>query len=151
MKVTVFPFSPGHLHAMAGPAAETWMQPLLDDMVPEQLALSGYEWTAIADGQVVASAGFIPAYPDSTMRAVAWAIVSRNISPLIFVKVHRAVKAALRDSPFRRVEANVAVELTEGHRWLRSLGFVVETPCKRLWRPDGGSVAEYVYLKDTPE
>lgn len=138
----VKPFSPEHVDELRGSAAETWIRPLLN---AKNITATGYDWSGFWNGRLVGCAGFVSIYPQP-VRAVAWAILT-PLARDCFGHVHRAVKQAIAEAPFNRIEANVDLRLDAGHRWAKALGFRLETPFKALWLPDGRPVSEYVITR----
>ena len=78
---------------------------------------------ACVDGSILAIMGITPIWHE---RAVAWGLLSDSIGASM-TAVHRSVLRGL-DGLFvvKRLEAYVAVDHTEGFRWMRMLGFEQE-------------------------
>lgn len=108
---------------------------------PTQYLRDGTTFTGVtADGQVMAIAGLIPIWEG---RALVWALLSRHSGPH-FRSLHRRVSAFLDAQSVRRMEATVYEGFTQGHRWLRMLGFECEG-LMRAYTPDGAS--QYLYSR----
>lgn len=89
-----------------------------------QLQASRYAFTGMADGRVIGCAGVHELWAG---RAVAWALLSKDAGRH-FTTIHKAASGFFKATPFRRIEAVVEDGFTEGHRWVKLLGFTNETP-----------------------
>jgi len=105
---------------------------------------SKWSYSALDGDEVVCCAGLIEFWSN---RAVAWAYLSENITPRRFVVIHKMVQRFLDACPFDRVEAAVDVYFEPGHRWVEALGFTLEAPSMRKFRPDGGASALYARVR----
>lgn len=65
-------------------------------------------------------------YPSEARRWRAWAYISKDLGSR-FRYVHRAIKAFLNDVGIKCIEATVAADHAEGHRWMRHLGFKIDS------------------------
>lgn len=99
-------------------------------------------FACVKDGKVLGAFGVFEIWPN---RYQAWSHLDKAIGKN-FIVLHRAVERLLNTYK-GRVEANVDIEFTEGHRWMRMLGFKMETPRMEAFRPDGGDSAMYVRIK----
>jgi len=106
---------------------------------PEQARLieqAGNSFTAMVGGKVIACAGTVEIW---TGRAVAWALISKDAGRNM-VGLHKAVAGYFSAAKYKRIEAWVDEGFEPGMRWLKLLGFTLETPLPmRGFRPDGGS------------
>jgi len=139
------PFTPAHLLALRLQAAQADLQPLLGQ--PEYgAALAGADtWTGLVDGRVVGCAGVLPQWPG---RAIAWALLTRDLTARHFLRVHLKVLRVLRgaqDRGVRRIETTVDAGFDAGHRWARLLGFRPEG-LMRAYSPDGRDHVLYACL-----
>lgn len=91
---------------------------------------TGVAWAALRDGQPVAIGGVAP---QSDERAVVWGVLSDSIGASM-TSVHRAVRHTLDVLTYPRLEAHVAVEHEEGHRWIALLGFEREGVMRKFFR-----------------
>ena len=64
-----------------------------------------------------------------------------------FVALTKAAKRILGSMPYRRLEADVACDFAQGHRWLRMLGFTMEAPRMVAYLPDGTDSALYARVR----
>lgn len=142
----VVPFTGAHLKELHLQPAQAWMAPLVDTPAYLQQLESCDAYTAISNGEVVAIAGLCVIWPG---RAHLSALVSDRFgSTGEFVLLHREVDRRLADSPHRRIEATVEGEFKAGHRWMRMLGFKLETPQGMAgYMPDGGKSYLYARVK----
>lgn len=80
-------------------------------------------------------------------RGEAWAVLSKNIKH-DFIKVHSLVKQYLASIPVRRLEAVVNCDFSEGHRWVRSLGFRLDAKVMQHYGRGGKNCALYARVKE---
>lgn len=140
--IRVEPFTVDHLRRLDLQDAQQYLAPHVnwDDMK----YLCGDGAFAMVDGdEVVACYGLLPV---TAQRAVTWAFLG-NAAGKHMLRLTRSAKAVMACSPFPRIEALVDVEFEAAHRWVRLLGFQLETPRKRAYRVDGGDSAEYVLVR----
>jgi hypothetical protein len=99
-------------------------------------------WTVLQGGRPVAAGGlmFIHDY-----RALAWAFVSPDVPPLALARLARD---HLDQQGYARMDAMVAQDYEQGHRWARLLGFHAEGPPMRYYLPNGGAAQMYVRFAD---
>lgn len=108
-------------------------------------ALEGdWSFTGVVNGVPIACAGVLPMWAG---RGMAWAFISKEAHGNNFMSVHRAVKRFLDNCYLQRIEMTVDSEFTEGHRWAHMLGFTLECPRMRAYRPDGGDCALYARVR----
>lgn len=100
-------------------------------------------FTGIVGEKVVACSGVVPYWGD---RGVAWALLAEDSGPH-FTAIHKAVFQFLETTHFKRVEAYVDLDFKPAHRWMKMLGFEVETPVAKRVLPSGKDGAVYVRLK----
>lgn len=91
-------------------------------------------WTGVVDGEVVVCAGTIQQWPT---RHVAWAYIAqrtgvRRHMPWITEETINALNRVKG-----RVELTVRVDFPAGQRWAQRLGFHIETPCLKMFGPEG--------------
>lgn len=99
-------------------------------------------FTALDGERVLVCAGVLEMWEG---RAAVWAMLGKNLGNK-FIGVHRATKDFLDTCRYRRIEATVDVGHEEGERWIKMLGFQLETPNMKLYLPNGGDAAMYVRL-----
>jgi hypothetical protein len=103
----------------------------------------GLAWTAEHEDQILACWGMIPQWQG---RGVVWSILSKNCGPH-FVVIHKSALSFLAGLDMRRLEAQVDVGFDQGVRWMRLLGFELES-YKRAFRPDGADMLEFVRIAE---
>lgn len=107
-----------------------------------ELSDAGLAWVGEEGDIILVIAGLAPQW---TGRALAWALVSQEAGTH-FCKIHRAVKDFLDNTSYKRVEANVDVGFSAGHKWIKMLGFEPEG-YMRCYRPDGADMVLYARIK----
>ncbi len=139
----VRPWTLGDSEAVRLQPAQCYTSDIADvttDLSP--LSKLGLAWAGEAGDKVVACGGLLPHWPG---RATAWMLVSEAAGPH-FAAIHRAVYRFLARSPYRRIEAHVDVGFEAGIRWMKLLGFELES-YKRAYRPDGADMLEFVRIR----
>lgn len=96
------------------------------------------------DGKVVAVAGILPRWHGVGM---GWAWLSKDWRKHAR-RITAQVITVLEQSDCHRIEAGVQCGFKAGHRWMKRLGFEVETPCAKGWGPDGKDYTIYVRCKN---
>lgn len=130
------PFRPHHLATLRLQAAQTYLQPLMTDAQYAAALTGPHAWSGVLAGRIIGCAGIVPQWPG---RAVAWALLTRELSAAHFLRAHHKVAAVLhaahRDG-HRRIETTVDAGFDAGHRWVRALGFAPEG-LMRAYSPEG--------------
>ena len=136
-------FRAAHLDALQLQDAQTYFHGEFNDpSYGRALEQSQYSFTALDGDKVICCAGMHEVWPG---RAVAWALVSKDAGPHLRA-IHRATLGFMAQSPWRRIEAMVEGGFEAGHRWIKMLGFVCETPdAMRGYSPSG--VDFYLYSR----
>lgn len=141
----IVPFRAEHLRQLQVQNAQlksmSWMPADQAETIEQLGAIEAY--TAIEGDRVVGCAGVLELWKG---RAAAWAFLAGDLGRK-FVPFHRAVKRFLAVAEYSRIEAEVALDFDEGHRWARILGFELENPRMRKYFPDGSDAALYVKVK----
>jgi len=104
---------------------------------------SGPGYTARLHGQVLACAGIQIPWPGL---GEAWAVIApegRRYPRYVHFAVRSGMRRLIAEHGLRRVEATVALDFDEGHRWVTLLGFV-EDGIADGYLPDGGDAMRYV-------
>ncbi len=136
----IVPFETSHLDELTDFGnQEELVRPLIG-------ALQGYEdagpaFSACVEGRIIGCAGLVEMTP---YRAYTWALIAKQDFAQRFVGIHRAVLRFLNEQTYKRIDAQVAFHDTDGHRWMRLLGFQREVFCRPWAMPDGSAVSEYV-------
>ena len=116
--ITIEPFQAWHANCID-------KQDCQDDIDVAAAQLAAYEsWTCRMDGNIVAVGGVVPIWKG---RSMMWSQISKNINPHGMVKLTRIVKRQIKLST-DRLEAFVVDGHDQGHRWIKLLGFTLDTP-----------------------
>lgn len=124
--------------------AQQWMK----DMVTlEQAQALGRSYKVVTgmDGDRVLGVAGIELYWEG--RGMLWSFLADNVARQ-FVAMHRIAKKFVQDSGVRRLEAHVEVGFGQGHRWMKALGFYVETPCARAYQAGGRDCTIYARVSE---
>lgn len=117
----VVPFEIAHFHQLRLQPSQEWLGSAINTSTIEQMA-TGQSYTIFAGEKVAAIAGLMEHHK---ARAHAWALIDRAMGAQ-FTTLHRIVHRFVALAPYPRVETTVEIGFTAGHRWAKSLGFVVE-------------------------
>jgi hypothetical protein len=123
----VVDFQPQHLTEIKVQGAQTFE--LYDPVSGPSLQKAGPCFTVLDGETVIACMGLIDVWPNGThTRYIVWALIS-ECGPVNFLKITRRARnwLAAQSGPVR-VEATVAANFKQGHRWVDLLGFKCETP-----------------------
>lgn len=95
--------------------------------------------TLLIDNRVVLCGGTMELWP---RRHQCWAYLNARTGKYM-LRTTRGAKRII-DAAQGRIEATVRVDFEPGHRWMRLLGFKVETPVLARFGPDGRDHVGYV-------
>lgn len=140
----LIPFRSSHLDEMASYGGQAWAEAFVADPDPRSFETMGPCFSGAVAGEIIGSAGLIKVHE---YRAIAWAILTNEASKH-FVSIHKAAKAFFADQPFKRVEAYVDEDFPAATRWVKALGFQLETEHLRYFLPDGRSAALWARIRD---
>lgn len=114
----------GHLSVIDAQDEQKYDQTVL--IAPEyaEMAVKYEAYSMWVGNKCVGAAGVIPVFPH---RAMAWALLSRHIGP-VMRPATKKVQQFLALSPIPRIEMTVRAEFEAGHRWARLIGMALETP-----------------------
>ena len=122
----IVPNKPAHLLRVVPQGAQHGVSGELDRETAKSLAYDGLAFTAVECGRVIGCAGIVPMWSGVGQ---AWAVLS-DVALAHPIALTRAVERALArieaEQGFRRVQASVAENHTDGRRWLAWLGFELE-------------------------
>lgn len=106
-----------------------------------------YSMTAMHNGVPVACGGILPIWDH---RGYVWSFFSDRMTARLFYRAHTLTKRAIDSAPFKRIEAAVEVDFEAGHRWIKALGFICETPTTvaRHYLPNGADCLLYARIKE---
>lgn len=142
MKVEAF--EPKHVAWLENYGGQEYLLPLADDEGLRQLAMHGNHYSFFHEGELIACGGFIKMHE---LRAQAWALF-RSGKPELFLPLHIVMKHLVVTQPFRRIEAFTDPSFKAATRWIKALGFRLETPYKPFFFPDGRGASEWVRFNE---
>lgn len=96
-------------------------------------------YTAFMDDKIVACGGAVEYWKN---RGEAWIIFGKTFTGN-FILLQRAAREFIHRCPLKRLEASVVLGFDKGHRWIKSLGFKLETPLAKSYTQDGEDCALY--------
>lgn len=107
-------------------------------------SLRGPAWTAFrSDGRIAAIVGI-----DFQMgfRGAAWALLADNLRSEMLA-IARHMRAYLRETEFRRIDAYIDDDWPEAARLVQLIGFRLEHPGLEAWGPYGQTQALYGWVR----
>lgn len=143
--VELVPYLPEHLLNVAVQPAQAWMRGGIDMDLAVTLGRS-YRAASVVDGDRVLGCGGIELHWPG--RGLVWSFVAGDIGARDFIRCHNLTRRFLTDANVKRLEAGVEVDFEAGHRWMKALGFYVETPCARAWQAGGRDCTIYVKVAE---
>jgi hypothetical protein len=132
-------YRPEHLLALALQPSQQWLGKYATRANAEALERCGNA-IAVTDGDKVLAVAGVETYWEG--RGMAWAFLAGEVKR-DFVAGHRIAKRFLGSFINMRIEAFVECDFAAGHRWLKLLGFEVETPVARKYQ-NGRDCSVYV-------
>ena len=132
-------YRPEHLLALALQPAQQWLGMYATQANAEALARSTRA-IAVVDGKRVLGVAGVETY--WTGRGMAWAFLAGDLRK-DFVAGHRIAKQFLDSFSDMRIEAFVECDFEQGHRWMKLLGFELETPVAKRYQ-NGRDCSIYV-------
>lgn len=140
--IEIVPYESAHLDRLHDFGnQEAIVRPFVDRLKACRYEDKGPAFTGMVGGEVAGCAGLVEMTP---YRAYVWAFMPEQTVKQRFVAIHREVSRFLAEQTYRRIDAHVALDDVEGHRWARMLGFRPEVFCRAWAMPDGSAVTEYV-------
>jgi len=103
----------------------------------------GIAVTVVDGDEIIACGGFLHYFPH---RAEMWSILGEHANKHM-VTLTRIGRRMLDGCSYRRVEATVASNFMEGHRWLNMLGFEIEREKIPFFGPNQETTDIYVRLR----
>lgn len=138
----VVPFTAAHMRELDQADGRAYLAMSVTPAQIEAMEADTRTYTGLHEGNVVAIGGIADAWVG---RALLWSYMGPTARRHM-VALTRVAKRLIEMSPVNRLEADVDVDFEPGHRWLQLLGFELETPRMRKYRPDGGDMAKYVRI-----
>lgn len=94
-------------------------------------------------GEILFCGGIVPKWEGC---GGLWSILAGN-QQTKFQIVHKRVKKFFDEVKIRRLEATVALDFPEAHRWVKLLGFECEAPILKGFYRDGKDAALYARVR----
>lgn len=139
--MTIIPFRAEHLAQIN---LQAHQRSTLSHMTGEWLAVLAHGGTAVSavlEGEIIASGGFVVQRPGV---AFAWAALSQEAGRH-FLALHRAARRLFaQQRSLKRIEAVSGVDFAQGCRWLELLGFTYE---KRLSADGPNGEDHFLYAR----
>lgn len=123
-QVTFRKCSPDHIAYIQVQDAQRAEQAVMVNSDYAEIATSHIAFSAWADNRCLGAAGIVPMFPH---RAVAWALISRNVG-LYMLPITRKARRVIELDPTPRIEMTVDVSFRAGHKWAELVGMKLETP-----------------------
>lgn len=138
MRIEVF--RPEHIAALKDHGGQEYLVSATPVDEIEMVTKNGTHLSFFADDLLVGCAGVAPVNP---WRGIAWALMRTGL-PRLFPAFHILARRELHRIPLQRIEAYIDPTFSPAARWVRFLGFVIETPYKPFFFPDGRGAQEWV-------
>lgn len=139
----IIDFKSEHLQELLKEEAVAYLRPYFSEDVTKAMEDAFYINSIEMNGKIVFSGG-VSIYWHG--RGEAWAFFDSTCRKN-FVPVFRTVRKWLDACPVARIEAAVDVDSEVAHRWVKLLGFKMEAPLLKSFRPDGGDCSLYARVK----
>jgi hypothetical protein len=136
-------FKSEHLQKLLEEDAVSYLRPYFSENVTKTMEQAAHITSIEMNGKVVLCGGVSMYWPG---RGEAWVFFDSSCKTN-FVPVFRLVKKWLDEVPVRRIEAAVDVGSMFAHRHVQLLGFKMEAPFMKSFRPDGGDCSLYSKVK----
>lgn len=142
--IEVVKYRAEHMKFLKEQPATAYLSEYMSSDADLALESATYAYTAFskATGKPILCAGVHEYWPG---RGEGWAIFDVNCRREFFA-VHSAVKRFLSVCPINRIEAAVDVDFEAGHRWVKALGFTLEAPVLKAYRPNGADCSLYALI-----
>lgn len=133
---------PGDIEAIGRRAAEPWVRNQFKAGADFSPPLDQpYTHVALIDGIPIAAGGFLNRGHGV---AIAWSVLSGDISPQHFVALCRIFRRRIEATPYKWIEAHCLEAFFQSHRWVRCLGFKPYLG-ERNFTPDGKEFRIFVF------
>lgn len=139
----VVPYRSFHPSALTIQSGQAYMADFLKPEYCKALENAGPAYTVMDDNSVVACGGLAEQW---STRAIAWSLISENISGLKFARLHKMVFRFLEVQDYPRIEMTVDHDFENGHRWAKLLGFKWEGLMKK-YNPTGSDCDLYARVR----
>lgn len=137
-------FEAGDVSALLNHGGQEYLTAGMDPAAIARFAGIGQHFTVEhPEAGIIGCLGILPI---SDIRGACWALLQGG-KPQYFVSVHRAARQIIDASDHARLEAYIDPTFPAAVRWVKILGFRVETAFKPLFFPDGRAAAEWVMIR----
>lgn len=143
MAIEVIPFRLEHYKELKKQESQEYLTSYIRDEHLLTLQNGKHAYTIIIEGRVLLCGGIIQYWEG---RGEAWSFIAADCKK-DFYRIHKIVKRFFELSDLKRIEATVDYNFTQGHRWIKSLGFVCEAPLLKSYLPNGGDSSLYVRVR----
>jgi hypothetical protein len=137
--IKVLPYKAQHLDDLLKYDEVAYLRPFFSLDVRLAMEKNPYIRTVEISGEVVFVGGVTQYWPG---RGEAWGFFSPSCKSHALSMV-KLIKGFLKECPIRRIEASVEVGSLSAHRLVHVLGFNMEAPFMKAFRPDGGDCSLY--------
>ena len=137
-RMNVTSFNAGDIALLALQDEQEYLKAYMTPALAQSLE-GEWSFTATHEGRIIGCGGLITLWEN---RALAWSYLSSRIEHQ-FIPLHRFTDHILTQSGVTRIEAYVACNFKNAHRWVKLLGFECEAPLMRKHSPDGRDHALY--------
>ncbi|TXH10047.1 MAG: hypothetical protein E6R04_06345 [Spirochaetes bacterium] len=122
----VVPFIPAHMDGFKAQRSQCLVNKYMagPDYI-DTISEYGPAYTGLVDGKPVIFAGMVCPHPHIGM---VWAILSEDCRRHLVAATRRILSFMEAYNTMPRLETAVKRDFKEGHRWVKMLGFVNETP-----------------------
>lgn len=145
--VTIVPFRAEHLSRIKVQAAQAAEVELIGPEQARAMEMSSEAFSLLANGEVKMCAG-LTVSPEG--RGNSWAVFGADAGPYL-LRAARFAKKWFEASGLRRIEAIMLGGFTAGERWIKLLGFELETPNgMKAFGPNGETYYLYARVKWPP-
>ncbi len=143
--IEVVSFKKEHMKELLAEPHNHYLGALLSDVQLEATEKTGMAQTVLrrSDKKVLCCGGVTEYWPG---RGECWCTFTKDCKKE-FVAIHRVALRLFDMYPGNRIEASVAINFNEGHRWIKALGFKLDAACLKKYLPDGGDVSLYSRVK----
>ncbi len=143
MSLKVVKFKAEHWDQLTEQESMAYLSQFITEESKKAMESQEFSYTAFAGERPICCAGVVELYKG---RGEAWIIIDKTCRKE-FLSLHNEVKKFFETCSMRRVEATVDVDFPQGHRWMRALGFELETPIMKSYRPNGKDASMYVKVR----
>lgn len=142
-KIDIVDYKAEHMLALQHTTGHSFIGTTMTAEEAVALEKARHSYTGLLDGKPVFCAGVSEYWPG---RGEAWAYMPAHTGK-VMLQITRIVKRFFEVCDVQRLEAPVYLDFEAGIRWVKMLGFELETPLMRKYAPGGHDCAMYVKVK----